>query len=51
MEITGTHQGKAFALKVTAGEFSDGMSDNQHQLVSSFRHGDIDYKGCGEAAK
>ena len=50
VEMTGSHDGKPFALTVTAGECSDGMSDNQHQLVSSFRHGDIDYKGCGEAA-
>ena len=51
VEIIGTHDGKPFALKVTAGACSDGMSDNQYQLVSTFRHGDIDYKGCGEAAK
>ncbi len=51
VEIIGTHDGKPFALKVTAGDCSDGMSDNQYQLVSSFRHGDIDYRGCGEAAK
>jgi len=51
VEITGNHGNKPFVLTVTAGECSDGMSENQYQLVSSFRHGDIDYKGCGEAAK
>ena len=51
VEITGNHDGKAFVLTVTAGECSDGMSDNQYTLVSMFRFGDIDYKGCGEAAK
>ena len=51
VEITGSHGGKPFALTVTAGECNDGMSDNQYQLVSTFRHGDIDYTGCGEPAK
>lgn len=51
VEITGSHDGKRFALTVTEGECSDGMSDNQYQLVSSFRHGELDYTGCGEAAK
>ncbi len=50
-EITGSHDGKPFALTVTAVECGDGMSDNQYQLVSSFRHGDINYTGCGELAK
>ena len=30
---------------------SDGMSDNVHTMVSTFRFGDLDLKGCGEAAK
>ncbi len=51
VEITGSHDGKRFALTVTKGECSDGMSDNQYQLVSSFRHGELEYTGCGEAAK
>ena len=51
VELTGSHDGKAFVLTVTAGMCSDGMSDNQYELVSTFRYGDIDYKGCGEAAK
>ena len=51
VEITGNHDGKPFALRVTAGICSDGMSENQYQLVSTFRHGEVDYKGCGEAAK
>ena len=51
VELSGSHDGKPFVLTVTAGECSDGMSDNRYTLVSSFRYGDIDYKGCGEAAK
>ena len=51
VEITGVHEGKPFAVKVTAGSCSDGMSDNQHQLVSTFRYGEVDYQGCGEGAK
>ena len=51
VEITGQHDGKAFVLTVSSGTCSDGMSDNTYSLVSTFRHGDIDYKGCGEAAK
>ena len=51
VEITGNHDGKPFALRVTAGICSDGMSENRYQLVSTFRHGEVDYKGCGEAAK
>ena len=51
VEVTGTHEGKPFVLTVTAGDCNDGMSDNQYTLVSTFRYGDIDYKGCGEAAK
>ena len=51
VEIAGNHEGKAFVLAVTAGDCNDGMSDNQYRLVATFRYGDIDYKGCGEAAK
>ena len=51
VEIAGDHEGKPFVLTVTAGDCNDGMSDNRYQLVSTFRYGDIDYKGCGEAAK
>ena len=51
MELSGSHDGKPFVLTVTAGECSDGMSDNRYTLVSAFRYGDIDYKGCGEVAK
>ena len=51
VEITGSHDGKAFTLRVTTGTCSDGMSDNQYTMVSSFRYGDLDLKGCGEAAK
>ena len=51
VEITGQHDGKAFVLTVTSGACSDGMSDIQHGMTSTFRYGDIDYTGCGEAAK
>lgn len=51
VEITGSHAGKPFALTVVAGDCNDGMSDNAYELVSTFRYGDIEYRGCGEAAK
>ena len=51
VELSGNHAGKAFTLSVSAGECSDGMSDNQYTMVSTFRLGDVEYKGCGEAAK
>lgn len=51
VEITGTHAGKTFALTVVAGDCNDGMSDNEYELVSTFRYGELNYKGCGEAAK
>jgi uncharacterized membrane protein len=51
VEIAGSHDGKTFALTVTAGECSDGMSDNTYALEARFRYGDIDYRGCGEVAK
>lgn len=41
----------AFSLDIVKGECSDGMSDNRYALVATFRYGDADYKGCGEAAK
>lgn len=51
VEIDGSDDGISFALTVKAGECSDGMSDNRYELVSTFRYGDMDYKGCAEAAK
>ena len=51
VEITGEHDGKPFVLTVSSGTCSDGMSDNTYSLVSTFRFGEVDYKGCGEAAK
>ena len=51
IEFVFRHDGKPFVLKVITDTCSDGMSDNMYTLVSSFRYGDIDYKGCGEAAK
>lgn len=51
VEISGQHDGKSFVLTVSSGTCSDGMSDNTYRLVATFRFGEIDYKGCGEAAK
>ena len=51
VEIDGSDDGISFALTVKAGACSDGMSDNRYELVSTFRYGDVDYKGCAEAAK
>lgn len=51
VEITGNQDGKAFTLTVAKGDCSDGMSDNRYTLVSTFRFGDTEYKGCAEAAK
>ena len=51
VESSGQHDGKPFVLTVSNGTCSDGMSDNTYSMVSTFRYGDIDYKGCGEAAK
>ena len=51
VEITGERDGKPFVLTVSSGTCSDGMSDNTYSLVSTFRFGEVDYKGCGEAAK
>ena len=41
----------AFSLDIARGECSDGMSDNVYALTAEFRYGDMDYKGCAEAAK
>jgi uncharacterized membrane protein len=41
----------AFSLDIAKGECSDGMSDNVYELTAEFRYGDMDYKGCAEAAK
>jgi uncharacterized membrane protein len=51
VEVAGEHAGKPFVLRVTAGECSDGMSDNVYTLKATFRHHGVDYTGCGEAAK
>lgn len=51
MEIDGSDDGVSFALTVKAGTCSDGMSDNVYELTAGFRYGDMDYKGCAEAAK
>lgn len=51
VEITGTHAGRPFALRVAAGECSDGMSDHRYTMTATFKLGDIAYTGCGESAK
>ena len=51
VEVTGEHAGKAFALGVSEGMCSDGMSDNRYTLIATFHFGDVDYRGCAEAAK
>lgn len=51
VEITGSHDGKAFALSVIAGACSDGMSDNRYAMTATFHFGDAAYTGCAEAAK
>ena len=51
VEIDGSDDGISFALTVKAGECSDGMSDNVYGMTAEFRYGDMDYKGCAEAAK
>ncbi|QIL21213.1 hypothetical protein [Thermomonas sp. HDW16] len=51
LELSGSHDGKAFVLAVTGGLCNDGMSDNEYELDATFRYGDINYKGCGEVAK
>jgi uncharacterized membrane protein len=43
--------GTAFSLDIARGECSDGMSDNVYELTAEFRYGDMEYKGCAEAAK
>ena len=51
ISLTGKLDGQAFGMAVTPGECSDGMSDNVYALSARFRFGDMDYAGCGEAAK
>ena len=51
LELSGTHGGKPFVLEVSPGECSDGMSANVYALSARFRFGDMNYAGCGEAAK
>lgn len=51
VEIAGSHGGRPFVLTVIEDECSDGMSGNNYPLAARFRFGDIDFGGCGEAAK
>jgi uncharacterized membrane protein len=51
VEVSGEHESKAFALSVSEGMCSDGMSDSQYTLIATFHYGDSDYRGCAEAAK
>ena len=49
--FSGNDAGQAYTLTLTPGECSDGMSDNVYALTAEFRYGDMDYKGCAEAAE
>ena len=51
VEIAGSHDGRPFVLTIIEDECSDGMSGNNYPLAARFRFGDIDFGGCGEAAK
>lgn len=51
VEISGIHAGQPFALRVAAGQCSDGMSDHRYTMTATFKLGDIAYTGCGESAK
>lgn len=51
VEIAGSHDGRSFLLTVIEDECNDGMSGNNYALAARFRFGDIDFGGCGEAAK
>ncbi|HEY1035801.1 MAG TPA: hypothetical protein VGE09_12555 [Pseudoxanthomonas sp.] len=51
VEIAGSHDGRPFVLTVIEDECSDGMSGNNYPLAARFRFGDVDFGGCGEAAK
>lgn len=51
VEVAGSHDGRPFVLTVIEDECSDGMSGNNYPLAARFRFGDIDFGGCGEAAK
>ena len=43
--------GREFVLSVRAGACSDGMSDNQYDMTSTFQMAGPRYTGCGEIAK
>ena len=51
MHYEGKDGDTAFMLDIAKGECSDGMSDNVYGMTAEFRYGDVDYKGCAEAAK
>lgn len=51
VDISGNNDGQPFLLSVRPGTCSDGMSDNQYDMTSTFNMGDIRYAGCAEAAK
>lgn len=51
VDINGSNDGQPFLLSVRPGSCSDGMSDNQYEMTSTFRMGDATYTGCAETAK
>ncbi len=51
VDISGSKDGQPFLLSVRPGSCSDGMSDNQYDMTSTFSMGDARYEGCAEVAK
>ncbi len=51
VDIRGSNDGRSFSLSVHPGACSEGMSDNQYGMTSTFSIGDTHYTGCAEAAK
>ena len=47
LSFSGTLDGAAFAMAVTAGTCSDGMSDRIYPFVVTVQHGDATRTGCG----
>lgn len=47
LSFSGTLDGAAFTMAVTAGACSDGMSDRSYPFVVTLQHGDATRTGCG----
>ena len=48
VHVRGSHAGQPFALRVRAGDCSDGMSDNRYPMVAEFEFGGQVLKGCAD---